>query len=205
MSCPLGPARRWGYPRKTRKNHNFIPGKSFDDILNLYIFDRNLRLITICAIERVEIAVRTTIINECSQEYDAHWYMYPNLFKDQVEHASFIKCVKKLTFFNKNGKGNTVFEHYYTKHTYPMLPTAWMIADVVPLGSWSADVSIKKKISPNFNLSYADLASWLHALSFIRNTCAHHSKILDRVFTIKPAQIHSRAVRRPTTTGLRKT
>ena len=195
----IGYYRLAGYCLRLRvpgPNHDFIPGKTFDDILNLYIFDRKLRLVTIDALERIEIAVRTTIINECSQEYDSHWYMYPDIFKDQDEHAKFIKCVKKLTFFSKRGRGSAVFEHYYTKYDYPPLPTAWMIADVVPLGSWSkvysnlADASIKKKISQGFNLSYSDLASWLHALSYVRNTCAHHSKIWDRVFTIKPAQVN---------------
>lgn len=194
----IGYYRLGGYCLKLRAagpDHKFLPGTSFDDILNLYIFDRKLRLLTIDAMERVEIALRTSIINECCQEYDSHWYMYPDVFDDEIEHAKFIKCVKKLTFFNKRGRGSVVFEHYYSKYTYPRLPSAWMIADVVPLGSWSKvfsnlnDVKIKKNIAKRFNLAYPDLASWLQALSFIRNVCAHHSKLWDRIFTKKPAQI----------------
>lgn len=40
-------------------SHVFKPGSRFVDVLNLYIFDRELRLLVLGAIERVEVSVRT--------------------------------------------------------------------------------------------------------------------------------------------------
>lgn len=40
-------------------SHAFKPGTRFDAVLNLYIFDREVRLLVLDAIERVEVSVRT--------------------------------------------------------------------------------------------------------------------------------------------------
>lgn len=31
------------------------------------------------------------------------------------------------------------------------------------------------------------LSSWLHTISYVRNLCAHHSRVWNRTLTIKPA------------------
>src|SRR5579862_7295206 len=50
-------------------------GTTFEQILDCYVFDRKLRLLVIDAVERIEIAIRTIIINELALKYkDAHWY-----------------------------------------------------------------------------------------------------------------------------------
>ena len=46
-----------------RTTHSFSPGTTFDDILYIYVFDRQLRLLTIDAIERVEVGVRAAVSN----------------------------------------------------------------------------------------------------------------------------------------------
>ncbi|MFI3893222.1 Abi family protein [Kocuria rhizophila] len=38
-------------------SHEFLPGATFDDVLGLYVFDRQLRLLVLDAVERVEAAV----------------------------------------------------------------------------------------------------------------------------------------------------
>lgn len=41
------------------KEHLFKPNTNFSDVLNLYIFDREFRLLLLDAIERIEVSVRT--------------------------------------------------------------------------------------------------------------------------------------------------
>jgi hypothetical protein len=41
-------------------------------------------------------------------------------------------------------------------------------------------------VAHTFNLQHDILQSWLHALTFGRNICAHHCRIWNRVFTIRP-------------------
>ena len=76
-----------------KDNGNFIPETSFEDIVNLYSFDRRLKLIIFDAIEAIEIAVRTRISNTMSYKYGAHWYLNSLHFtKDEkkFDHYKFI-------------------------------------------------------------------------------------------------------------------
>ena len=41
------------------KTHRFQPNTRFERVLNLYVFDRELRLLVLDAIERVEVSVRS--------------------------------------------------------------------------------------------------------------------------------------------------
>jgi abortive infection bacteriophage resistance protein len=43
-----------------------------------------------------------------------------------------------------------------------------------------------KDVCDKFGLSHQMLSFWLHSISYIRNICAHHSRLWNRVCTIKP-------------------
>lgn len=174
--------------------HDFIPGTTFDSILDLYIFDRKLRLLAMDAIERVEIAIRSAIINVMSEAHGPHWFMDSALFdqKTKFDHAVFLEQIKKDTGYYDSRKRGVSISHYYTKYTTPDLPPSWMIGDALTFGTWSFIylyidcLQSKKHISSLFSLRHYQLSSWMHALSFVRNVCAHHSKLWDRIFTVKP-------------------
>ncbi len=42
-------------------SHQFQPNTHFEDVLNLYVFDRELRLLVLDAIERIEVSLRTQL------------------------------------------------------------------------------------------------------------------------------------------------
>ena len=71
-------------------NTKFEKGTLFSDVLNLYIFDRELRLLVIYALERIEVAFRTSISNAMSMKYGAHWYLDQNLFLQPTQHEFFL-------------------------------------------------------------------------------------------------------------------
>nr|WP_317188062.1 Abi family protein [Acinetobacter gerneri] len=67
--------------------------------------------------------------------------------------------------------------HYYQAYVTPEYPPCWMIAEVLPLGSWSklyehlVQSKDRKQVSKQFDLSPELLESWLHALTYLRNVC----------------------------------
>lgn len=161
-------------------------GTTFERILDCYVFDRKLRLLVIDAIERIEIAVRTVITNQMGLKYqDAHWYLNKSLFISKFKHDDLIKSIKKQT-------NERFIKHYYNKYSAPELPAVWMVAEVLSLGSWSMifahlkDREDQKNICSHFGISYKIMQSWLHSLTYLRNLCAHHSKLWSRNFTLKP-------------------
>jgi abortive infection bacteriophage resistance protein len=69
-------------PNSTDLPKQFKPGITFNDVLDLYIFDRKLRLLIFDAIEKIEIALRAQIIYHLSIEHGALWYKSTGLFRD---------------------------------------------------------------------------------------------------------------------------
>lgn len=173
-------------------------GTTFEKVLDCYVFDRKLRLLVIDAIERIEIAIRTVMINELALKYGAHWYLDQSLFLPKFRHDELIQAIKKETQFKAQDgsiqlkKRERFIQHYYDKYPIPELPAIWMVAEVLPLGSWSiifanlVDRENQKIICKHIDIYYLVMTSWLHSLSYLRNLCAHHSKIWNRGFTLKP-------------------
>lgn len=177
----------------------YLQGTTFETVLDCYIFDRKLRLLVIDAIERIEIALRSVMTNELALKYsDPHWYLNKQLFLTKFNHEDLIQTIKKETQYKaQNGsfqhkKRESFIQHYYNKYPKPELPSIWMVAEVLPIGTWSiifahlVDRENQKIICKHFGINYTVMKSWLHTLTYLRNLCAHHSKLWSRNFTLKP-------------------
>lgn len=186
---------------QNRGSHRFKNGISFQDVLDLYIFDRELRLLIMDAIERIEVAIRSSISNIMSYHHGPHWFMDESHFvQTRFRHADLIDKIKRETGHPDGPTGNSkrreVFlEHYYSKYDEPDLPPCWMVAEVMPIGTWSLVFShlknrkIQQEICKPFGLHYKVMASWLHSLNYMRNLCAHHARIWNRSFSITPMKM----------------
>lgn len=56
----------------------YIKGTKLSDVLNLYFFDKDLRLLLFSLIQTIEIAVRSKMINKLSK-IDSHWFLRKEL------------------------------------------------------------------------------------------------------------------------------
>lgn len=180
--------------------HQFKPGTTFNAILDLYRFDRELRLLVMDAIERVEVAFRACVSDTMSLKPGAgpHWYLDKRLFAREDACKEFATKVAQETGFDPDGKnhkthGKEVFiHHYFQKYSDPKLPPSWMVAEILTITSWSKTFGFikeradRKRISEHFGLNPEVLESWMHAICYVRNLCAHHSRLWNRVFTITP-------------------
>lgn len=79
----------------TDPNHPFIKKISFEKIIQLYVFDRQLRILLFNALEKIEIAFRTQIIYQYAIQYGSHWHIDTTLFKDALKHKDDIESYKK--------------------------------------------------------------------------------------------------------------
>lgn len=152
----------------------FKPGTNFDDIVELYEFDRELRLIFLDAIERVEVAVRANIINVMGSFGGPHFYYDESYF----ENKSAVSDTRNMAKKSKHLSINHYFENYHT----PYLPPIWCITEASTFGDTSrlfANLSLihRKRISRNFSLDEKVMVSWLRSLNTVRNACAHHGRL----------------------------
>lgn len=173
---------------------SFRPGTNFETILDRYVFDRRLRLLIMDAVERIEVAARTTISNTLSERVGPHWYLDPAQFNPAFKHADFIRRVRRDIGIcpSTPHKQPEFIRHYLQKYDQPPEPPSWMIFEQLPFGTVSIVFknlieSDKKLISKDFDLPRDRLQSWLHASSHLRNLCAHHSRVWNREYGVTPS------------------
>lgn len=167
---------------------SFYPGTNFNNILKIYSFDRKLRLLIFDSIERIEIGFRTQFIHQMALKYGAFWYNDVSLFSNKHQFSNIID------YFQKEYKiSHEVFiEHYKSKYNEPEYPPAWMSIEIFTFGHLSRHYSNlnyfadKKMIARYFCISHAVFESWLHSISYVRNICAHHSRLWNRTLRVKP-------------------
>lgn len=181
----------------------FVAGASMSQILALYSFDRELRLLVLDAIERIEVALRTAVVHRLSLAHGAHWFMESSLFAPRFDHAAFINGIEEELALPNGGNqprrqhAEVFINHYYRKYGEPRLPPSWMVAETLSFGSVSrlfsgiACSKMRQSIADSFAYNEAILGPWLHTLTYIRNLCAHHARLWNRQLVIK-AQIPKR-------------
>lgn len=180
------------YPFRQRANteltQHFRPNTSFEDAVTLYEFDRKLRMLTMDAIERAEIAIRTQVTYVLAHRYGAFAHSTADNFHPKFRHTEWIEKIESETW-----RSNEAFiKHYKSKYTgFPTLPI-WMVTEVMSLGTLSRlyhglKNDDKATVSQKFNAHYKSLGEWLHALTYTRNICAHHGRLWNREMAIRPS------------------
>ncbi len=179
--------RAYTYPFQDNENpnHPFIKDVSFEQIIQLYIFDRRLRLLILNSIEKIEIAFRTRIIYEYTLVHGSHWFKKKELFFNATFYERNLQKLKEEV----KRSNETFIEHYFDNYDSPDLPPAWMTLEVISMGTLGKLFSnlkrdaLKKKIAKSFGLKRSEhLENWMHALGDLRNICAHHGRVWNRRF-----------------------
>ena len=167
-------------------SHTFRKGTRFSEVLNLYIFDRELRLIVLDAIERIEVSVRSHWAYHLSHQHGPHAHLNPGIF----DRRFWDKNIDKLSIEVK--RSDEVFIHHHLKTYSESLPPVWAVCEVMTLGMlsrWYDSLKphkTRRAIASTYGVDERVLESWLHHLSMVRNVCAHHSRLWNREFTITP-------------------
>lgn len=183
-----GYTRYFASPEDIRREQ-FRPGTTFDDVIALYVFDRRVRALLAEAFERIEVAVKSSLAYHGAILVGPFWITDPASF-DAGRHREIMKLVIEAAN-STDGKHKTQFlEAFYKKYS-DNYPPAWMLTEVLSFHGASmlfklARGTIRKPVADEFGVHQDIFQSWLHALVFARNVCAHHQRFWNRKFTIKP-------------------
>ncbi len=167
--------------------HNYKTASTFEQVLNLYRFDRKLRLLVFNEIEKIEVAIRSIMVNTACQHFnDAFWITQNLYFYNQSYFNSSIAEIDSELIKSKED----FIEHF--KNTYnDLYPPSWMIAEILPLGNICRiyknlnDTGLKKKIASQFGLQPQAFESWIMTIGGLRNMCCHHSRLWNRVLPLR--------------------
>ncbi|MBW8048808.1 MAG: Abi family protein [Cytophagales bacterium] len=171
--------------------HTFKPNSTFENIIAIYNFDRELRLLLFGVIERIEIAFRTKLIYHLSHEVSPWWFEDVFLFKNAVEHT---KTLTSLDRELQQTREIFITEHYKKYHTDTRRPPSWKTLEVVSFGVISkfygnllSTIASKDAIAAELGtVNHTFLPSWLQSIAQIRNICAHHGRLWNKHLPGRP-------------------
>jgi abortive infection bacteriophage resistance protein len=171
----------------TKEAHQFRPGTTFEQVIALYTFDRELRLLLLDAIERIEISLRAQWANVIATKYGPFAHEDISLFKDQnIWQTGYDELVKEYIRSKE-----TFAEHFRTNYSNLKSPPIWASSEMMMLGQlsrWLQNLSLprdRQLIADAYKIDEKILISFLHHLSIVRNHCAHHGRVWNRKFSLK--------------------
>ncbi len=164
----------------------FDEGITFETIIELYHFDKELRILTFSAIEKIEIFLRTSVAYNFSKNHTPLGYTdSENFCCDEKDFEWLMRDITKETRRSKE----TFVKHFRDSYTDEDLPV-WMVVEIISFGTLSKLYTMlcaqtEKEILNEINLPSVVFKNWLHVLSYVRNLSAHHSRLWNRQFVIK--------------------
>ena len=170
-----------------KSEHRYKSGSTLGSAISLYEFDREFRQLVFDQIERIEVAVRSTITNiVCAETDDVFWMTNPSRFA----HAD--KFNKTLTLIDKEIQTSREDFIVHFKQSYDdPYPPSWMIAEIIPLGTLTrlyeniASNQIRKKVARYFGLTVPVFVSWMTIVTLTRNSCCHHARLWNRSLSLR--------------------
>lgn len=190
--------RLHGYWLTLESNDAFLPGTTFDDIWEIYLLDAELRNWIWRAIAPIEIKARTSFAHHISMALGPLAHEDPTNFSSPTSHARSMQNLKREQDRALND-GVPWVVHSIEK--YGDLPL-WAAVEIMSMGtisqlygnldgsaSYPNGRSVRSSIARDFGAKPFILRSWLRHLTYVRNICAHHSRLFNRVMTTRPTMI----------------
>ncbi|MBP3204255.1 MAG: Abi family protein [Lachnospiraceae bacterium] len=169
------------------KNGNYNEGVTFEQIVELYLFNANFRQIMFAEIEKIEVNVRCRIANYFADTYGVLGYKEPANFVDEEYYNTFLEDIEEELGRNSKAPFVRNFKENYEGGDLPI----YALVEVFSFGTLSkfyknmknAD---KKAVAQSFGIGYTYLESWLESISYVRNVCAHYGRLYNAKLSKTP-------------------
>ncbi len=169
------------------KNGNYDKKTTFKEIVNLYLFNANLRQIIFPEIEKIEINVRCRMSNYFAEQYGVLGYLKAENFINKEYHKEFLEDIEQEIGRNSKAPFVRNFRENYEGGQLPM----YALVEVFSFGTLSKFYKNmhnkdKKEIAKTFGVGYTYFASWLESISYVRNICAHYGRLYNAKMSKSP-------------------
>lgn len=180
------------FPFKMPDSENFKPNTNFQDIYRRYRFDRRFKTLIFDAIERVETSVKAHIAYEFAKKYGAFGYLERSNFNafPQNQFQTFQNTIGAAVGKAVRNKERFVV-HYFDKYDEEAELPIWMVSELITFGTMFTMLKflhrpLQMSIAASFHLPYQVFEQWLFSLNYIRNVCAHNTRLWNRKLSICP-------------------
>lgn len=168
----------------------FRPGATFAQAIDLYVFDKRLRLLFLDATERIEVALRVDIaLLLGARDPWAHRdpaVLHGN-FARRVNHntgrTSHQEWLARLDQAASRSKEEFV-RHFTSRYSGPL--PIWIAVELWDFGMLSTFLagmaaSDQATVAAKYGVQRPELlASWMRGINHVRNICAHHGRLWNR-------------------------
>lgn len=189
------PAVRADGSRFTEILEDFRPGSLFEHAVDLYVFDKKLRMLMADAIERIEVALRVEVAYHLGKR-DAFAHRDTKFLDpkrstaarggQQTRHAQWLD---RADVAETRSRADWLND-FRTKYSMPL--PVWMAVETWDFGTLShliemAHPSDRAAIALKYGIGNSELLiSWIKTLSYVRNVCAHHSRLWNHPLIAQP-------------------
>jgi len=180
------------------RTNEFVAGTTFQQAVELYVFDKKLRMLVMDAIERIEVAIRVELAHTLGarntfahvdpNELHGHFSSKRTFDKSTgthtgpTKHELWLGRLKQITA--RSERTEEFVAHYLKKHGQPL--PIWVAIELWDFGMLShffAGIKQADRVAISLRLGVPDaqvMMSWLRAINFARNVSAHHGRLFNR-------------------------
>ena len=182
-----------GAPGHDERENKYVEGASFTDVLLLWEYDRELRMLLIDGLEQFEIALRTAIAYRAGH-VDPFIHHRPDLLADEFTAQPDTTQADQLSAYDAwlikylervEGSQGEAFVQWFTYKYEGMLPI-WAAIEVMEFGNLSRllrglPLAIRRQVAEDFGLdTQKAFQSWVATFNGLRNHAAHHARLWNR-------------------------
>ena len=169
------------------KNGKYCEKVTFEQIVELYLFNANFRQVIFPEIEKVEINVRCRIANYFAEQYGVLGYLEADNFVNAEYHKMFLDDIEEE--IRRNSKAPFV-KNFHDNYEGGNLPI-YALVEILSFGTLSKFYKNmknqdKKAIAKSFGVGYTYFESWLESISYVRNICAHYGRLYNAKLSKTP-------------------
>ena len=179
-----------GYSLTLRRHDEFSKNATFQNIIDIYEFDHELRNVLLKYIENIEVTIKSIYAYEFSKVYGPYGYLDLSNFTSEKIYR---KTISKAEEQKNSRHPHEAYLKHFIDDLHEDIPL-WAYVDLLTI----ADISFLYMISPkaikdtvalSMGIKHSGaklLGGFLHKMTILRNLCAHGGRLFNRLFEQKP-------------------
>ena len=180
-----------GYSLTLRNHDDFSKSASFQNIIDIYTFDHELRHILLKYIEEIEVTVKSIYAYEFTKVHGATGYLDSENFTDLERYRKTIDKAEQQKIMRIP---HEAFLKHFVEDLHEDIPL-WAYVDLLTISDISflysiSKLQVKTAVATAMGIHKQGerlLGQFMHSMTIIRNLCAHGSRLFNRLFEQKPS------------------
>jgi len=176
-----------GYSLTLRNHDHFFRSATFQNIIDIYNFDHELRHMLLKYLEIIEVRFKSVYAYEFTQLHGPTGHLEANNFSNPDKHKDLINKAKMQ---QEKRLPHEAYLKHFIEDLQQELPF-WAYVDLLTIADISiffsiSDSNVRNNVADSLGIKENPLGRFMHFMTILRNLCAHGSRLYNRLFEQKP-------------------